>query len=480
MDNNELLAMLTKNQADIAAIVANIGMAPDGLHTKAPATVSTATMLHGGTGIFATPGLERDIITAYVRPHGLAGQLPALPSTSEDPRFGALTGYTELAGDEVVNACDDAPQGFVKACNLTARFGLERLDTQTIEMDNVMLKVNRGDFTDLVLRGRVLGMANLEPSGLDQGKILDIVTMSEMVGVAVQMERRLTQRLWQGTVAIANQFPGLDAQIATGQKDADTGTLCPALDSDVKDYNLQSLGNNIVEYLAMLEYYLFYNAETMGLAPVSWVIVMRPDLWQELTAVWPCAYNTNKCASAVVSVDSQVFIDGRENTRDRDAMRNGMYIDINGRRYPVITDVGIFEHNSTNNGNLIPGEFASSIYMVPLSITGNFPSTYREYVDYKQAQPDISLLRGMEQFFWTDAGLYSWALEQIKWCYKLSLKTEQRVILRTPQLAGRIDNVKYSPLQHLREPFADSPYNFDGGVSVRDNLGTYYSVWDER
>ena len=190
---------------------------------------------------------------------------------------------------------------------------MERLDTQTIDMDKVMLKVNRGDFTDLILRGKVLGMANLEPSGLDQGRILDVVTMSEMVTVGVNMERRLSQRIWQGVVTIANQFPGLDVQIATGQKDADTGTLCPALDSDVKDYNLADLDNNIVTYLAMLEYYLFHNAETMALDPVQWVIAMRPDLWGELTAIWPCAYNTNKCASAIVPTNSQVVIDGREN-----------------------------------------------------------------------------------------------------------------------------------------------------------------------
>jgi hypothetical protein len=78
--------------------------------------------------------------------------------------------------------------------------------------------------------------------------------------------------------------------------------------------------------------------------------------------------------------------------------------------------------------------------------------------------------------FWTDNGVYSWAIENIKWCYKLSLKTEQRVVLRTPQLAGKIQNVKYQPLQHLREAFPDSQYFFDGGVSVR-GASTAYTPW---
>jgi hypothetical protein len=448
-------------------------------HTKTPAGFTTATRLHGSGGIFAGPGLEPDVISAHVRPHGLAGQVPLVPSVSEDPRFASLTGFTDDVGSEATNACDDAPTGYVKGCNLTARFGMLRRDTNTIEMNDVMRKVNRGDFTDLMLRGRLLGLTDLEPSGMNEQLVLNIMTMAEMVSVAVRTEREFTRQFWQGVTTVANEFPGLDVQIATGQKDADTGDLCAALDSDVKNYNYQALGPQIVNYLSQLEWYLKYNAMTMGLDPVQWVIVMRPDLWYELTAVWPCSYNTAKCSPAV-DTNSTVYIDGRENVADRDAMRNGMYIDINGSRYPVVVDTGIFEHNNINNGNLGLGQYASSIYMVPLTIQGGFPVTYREYLDYRQAMPDVRLLRGLEEFFWTDAGVYTWAVEQVKWCYKLALKSEQRVILRTPQLAGRIDAVMYEPLQHLRDSNPDSPYWYDGGVSTRAPIQEPYATWTSR
>ena len=451
----------------------------DELHTKTAAGTHTAQRLHGDTGLFAVPGLEREIVTAHVRPRGISTVLPLLPSVAEDPRFGAITGISDDVGVEPTNACEDAPTGYIKACNLTARFGMVRRDTETIEMDKVMLKLHRHDPTDLVLRGRLLGLTNLEPSGMNEQQVMDVITMAEMVNTAVRTERALNSQMWQGSTLIANQFPGLDAQIATGQKDADSGVYCPALDSDVKDYNLQIIGGDIVHYMSQLEWYLNYNAESMGLDPVSWVLVMRPDLWFELSAIWPCAYNTNRCASNVVGT-STVFIDGRENVAERDALRNGKYLDINGRRYPVVVDTGVFEHNSTNNGSLIPGEYASSIYMVPLTISGGMPVTYRQYVDYRRSAPDVSLLRGMERFFWTDSGVYSWAVEDQKWCYKLALKTEQRIILRTPHLAGRIDNVKYSPLQHLRDPDPDSAYWFDGGVSLRSGIGTPNAVWESR
>lgn len=480
----KLIELLESNKVlmeQLAGIAVN-NAKEKGLHTKTPASASNYTPLHGSGGIFTSPGLERDIITAHVRPMGLASQLPLIPSVFVDPRFGAITGVTDVAGNQPDNACDDAPTGYMKACTLTARFGRLRFDTPTIDMDDVMLRLNRGDFTDLRLQGSMLGLTNLPPSGLNESQILNVVTMSEMVQVGVHFERALTSQLWQGTYGTSHQFPGLDVQIATGQKDADSGALCPALDSDVKDFAYDVVGGSgrdIVEYLSMLEYYLRHNAERMGLMPVRWVIVMRPQLWHEITAVWPCAYNTTKCSPSVAT-NSTVFLDGRENTAERDRMRNDMYIHINGNRYDVVTDDGIFEHNNINNGNMLPGQYASSIYMVPITIRGTFPVTYREYVDYRQAQSDVSLLNGANTFFWSDQGVYSWAYEETKWCYKLAAKTEQRVVLRSPHLAGRIDHVAYSPLQHIREPFPDSPYNYDGGVSLRGGLAEPWATWSTR
>jgi hypothetical protein len=480
MSDKDVLEMLTQYMSTNTQILEMLSGAKDkerGIHTKTPATTTTAQRLHGDSGVWVGPGLDRDVLTAHVRPEGLSSLLPMLPSSDENPIFGSLTGYTAPTGSQPANACDDAPSAFAKGCNLTARFGQLRFDTNTVEMHKVMLKVNRGDYTDLVLRGRVLGLTNLEPSGLNEAQILDIMTMNEMVTVGVLFERELTRQLWQGSFAIAGEFPGLDVQIATGQKDAHTSQLCPALDSDVKNFNYQLIDNTLVNYLSMLEWYLKHNARKMGLDPVQHVVVMRSDLWFELTAMWPCAYNTTKC-SPNVDTNSSVFIDGRENTVERDAMRNGMYLDINGRRYPVVIDDGIFEHNNINNGNCAAGEYASTIYMVPLTVVGNFPATYIQHVDYKGAATDTALLRGLESFFWTDNGSYAWALEQIKFCYKMAGLTERRVILRTPQLAGRIDAVKYSPLQHLRDYDPDSPYFVDGGVSIRPGIGAPNAVWN--
>jgi hypothetical protein len=449
------------------------------LLTKTPAGTMTANSIYGSGGFMSIPGIDRKVYTAHMRPMpGLASEIPLLPSVDEDPRFASITGFTAAAGTSNTSACGDAPSGFVKGCNLTARFGRIRVDTNTIEFDKVMLRVNRGVMTDLQMAGQILNDNNLSPSNTKPGDVLSTITKSEMVIAGVHSERETARQVWQGVWGTSSifgpEFPGLDVQIATGIKDADNSVLCPALDSDVKNYGFKKMSADIVEYLSMLEFYVTHNARQMGLLPVEWVFVMRPEMWQELSEIWPCAYNTGKCSQILVpaaNYAAATAIDGRENIAQRDSMRASETI------YRVILDDGIYEHTSaTNSQQLNPGEYASSIYFVPLRVMG-FPVLYREYVDYKQGAADVGFLNNMQTFFWSDSGVFSWALEQIKWCYKLSLKTEQRIILRTPQLAGRLDDVMVAPLQHIRSSNPSSAHFFDGGTSIRNGLAAVRQIW---
>lgn len=451
-------------------------------NTKAAASGAVNyTVLHGQGGLFSGQGVEQDVLTAHIRPISFAAALPRFGTVYQDPRFEMITGFTGTQGTRPTTSCAPAPYGYMKTCELTAQFGLLRFDTKEIEMDKVGLRLNRGDHTDLRLRGQVLGLGDLDPAGLDQSEIVRIVTMSEMVIATVNLERQLATDFWQGVPA-TGAMPGLDSQIATGQVDARTNTACPAADSDVKDFNYNDVCGSaldIVEYLSMLAYYLQWNAERMGLAPVQWAVVMRPELWFELSSCWPCRYNTYRCTTIdTANIDAVPQIDAADMVNIRDRMREGNFIQINGKTYPVYTDTGIYEANSTNNANLDPGQFASSIYMVPLTIQGGMPVTYLEYLDYTKSAMDTRLLNGKESYFITNNGMYSWSItDYYGWCYVLHLKSEPRVVLRAPQLAGKIDSVRYSPLQHLRSPDPDSSYFFDGGVSV---LGpnTRYAVWN--
>jgi hypothetical protein len=465
------------------------------LHTKTASTTNTAQLLFGDTGLFAVFGLESDIITSYVRPDGISAELKrrghVFPSTVEQPLLGLITGIQDDGAAAVSNPCDDAPTGYIKACNLFFQFGRLQFDTATIEFDQIFTQLNSGVNTDLRLRGRLLGVSEEDfPRGLNDQQALKLVFMSEMTKVGMLMAKGtyneatgvgqmgLTFQNWQGAISRNTagggykEYPGLDAQITTGHVDAQTNTACPAVDSDVKDFNYQSVfsnnGNNtpnILWYLGQLEWYLRFNATRMGLDPVEWAVVMNPNLWFELTSAWPIAYNTNRGAELLTVGNTRLNLDARQMTEDTMRMRQEMTIAINGRVYPVIVDDGVNEQVNGDNANIPAGSYASSVYMVPLTINGGFPVTYLEYKDYRVGMQQIQALMG-KQTFWTDGGSFSWALDPIiKWCTKMSAKTERRIVLRAPQLAGRIDNVLYSPLQHLRD--VTGPYAVNGGVSTR-------------
>src|SRR3989304_1232923 len=115
--NADLLAAVQKQLEATTELLKEMD---GGLHTKVPANFSTAQRLHGSGGVFAIAGLERDIITAMVRPYGIGSSLPLIPSTYEDPRFGSITGVSDDIGNEPTYACEDAPTGYIKGCNLTA------------------------------------------------------------------------------------------------------------------------------------------------------------------------------------------------------------------------------------------------------------------------------------------------------------------------------------------------------------------------
>lgn len=473
-----------------------------GLKVKTAGTNNTAQLLFGAGGLFTTQGLESDLITAYVRPTGISELLSQMglifPSILEQPVLGLITGIQDNNAAAVANPCDDAPSGYIKGCNLFFQFGRLQFDTATIEFDRIFTALNSGVNTDLRLRGRLLGLSESDyPKGLSDEMAVNVVVGSEMVKVGMLMARGstnqmgLTRQYWQGDVTTGTAgggylpMAGLDSQITTGQIDATTSTACPAADSDVKDFNYQSIsslnGNNvpnILWYLSQLEYYLNFNADRMGLSPVEWCICMNPNMWNEFTQFWPIAYATNRGAELLVGTNNntRLVVDAAEMTDQRDQMRETRRIAINGRMYHVVVDDGIHEQVNGDNVNIPAGSYASSIYFCPLTINGGFPVTYLEYKDYRVGMQQIQALMG-KQTFWTDGGTFSWALDPIiKWCFKMSAKTERRIICRAPQLAGRIDNVTYSPLQHLRESFPSSPYELDGGVSTRA-VTSLNAVW---
>jgi len=456
------------------------------LQQKDATGVPNAQMLHGPGGLFSTFGIDNVVVNAHMTPRGIEGMLPVLPSVYLNPLFTFLTGFESDGGSEPSGPCDTCPGGVIETCHQTATFGRVCRSSQEIEVNEIVNMINRGETTPLRLLGEVLGPGGLAPKdNLDVTGWINMVLQAQMVLISILFQRALLPMVWTGnpannTLGGYAEFPGLDMLIGTGKIDAITGVACGALDSDVKDFGYNPMYGadpDIVRYLSTMEWYLRNNARGMGLEPVDWVIAMRPEAWFELTEIWPIRYNTGLVSLAMPN-QSFIMVNGRDNTAERDRMREQMRIPINGNWYPVIVDDGIDEQTQADNALIPQGEFASSIYFIPLRARG-MTTVYWETKDYRGIPGQLSVLQQTNPYWISDGGRYLWTLEKLTWCFFLMGKIEPRIILRTPQLAGRIQNVRYSPLQHLRSPFQDSGYFKKGGNESYD-APTYYSEWNAR
>lgn len=442
---------------------------------KSTATHNTAQLFHGPGGLFSGAGLDQTILTTHIRPRGIGSVIPAFPSFDVNPAFATLTGVSDDIGAEPVDVCADAPTGYIKGCTLTGRFGRIIRDTNTIEPGATLLRLHRGDFQDLRLVGNLLsedGNGVMFPSDLNEADFMNMVTKAEMVNAGIRVERKLAKMIWTGSpsASVGNgyiEFPGIDNQVVTGHVDRDDGNvLCPSVDSLVMSANFLKVAN--YDIVGALSAGIFYTEnlaqETFGSA--DFAIVMRPQMWQEVTEVWPCQYNTGACGPLATG-NARVILDGKANVDARDEMRRSFTLHINGKDYPVILDTAIHEDNAATNANLDPGQYSSSIYFLPLRVNGNMPVLYWEYLDWRAAMPQVALTQQNAEF-WTDGGRFLWGYEATAaWCYKLKLRTEPRIILRTPQLAFRIDGLMIEPQLHLRDYDPKSFYWVNGGVSLR-------------
>ena len=175
---------------------------------------------------------------------------------------------------------------------------------------------------------------------------------------------------------------------------------------------------------------------------------------------------------------ARLNVDAGDQIDMRDSMRRGNFLLIDGEQVEVVIDDGIVEETDADNINILAGEFASDIYFVPRTVRGGQVVTFMQYLDYQQGAI-ISAQDGRATAdFWTDGGRWLWHKKPpLNWCTQWVAKIEPRVILLTPQLAGRLQNVRYAPLQHTRSPFPNDPYFLDGGETQRAGP-SLFSDWN--
>jgi hypothetical protein len=469
------------------------------------ATPRSSGYAHGSYGLMSAPGMSRDVINAMMLPHlGLMKLLPNRPSNEDYAFYGILTGQTAATGTfngtNAAGVCADPPTaGLLKLCEQSYRFGRQSMMTPVLELDRIGRRNNRGEFDDFRLIGGPY-QANMPgaPSVPGNGGIQNALN-GEVAKVSYELAndwvRNFGPFLYSGNRTnntgggIILEYNGLNALINTGYRDAESGVACPRADSLVYNFRSQNVETSpatksgIVAVITGIDRQVRYRAIEMGLAPARWVLAMRWSAFYQLTEVWPCAYSTYRClqADSGLSAAQPAVNDALKLQEMRNEMRGdwdartGQFLWIDGIKREVVIDDTIPETA------LAAGAFNSTIYWVPLTVIGGFQATYMEYMNYdtpEGAMAAAKILAPGDSFFTTDGGRFLWHKRPpTAYCVQAQVKAEPRLILRTPQIAARLDNVAYTPFAHEDDwSTASNVYYFlNGGKTSQGTVPSFFS-----
>jgi len=444
-------------------------------------TLSTNWM-HGPSGIFGTAGAERDVFATRIKPRGLLSVLPARASVDTNPITYYLTGFTAESGDEPDTACETCVKaGNIKACRQGTVFGLVCRETDELNLADIGQHTNRGEMFDLrLVNDPLLNDAPLWTPGSVPKAMQDVLNrevLAKWMTLGVAFENKLAGLVFTGNpnnnVGTGyGEYMGLELLVNTGFVDVIDHTSCPSLSSDVKNMNYMSVEDNaatIFAYMTMVYRYVKHNATQMGFMPVQWAWVMPDSLFRRLTEYWPCVYASSGCNATANDISNNV--DGMAQKRMQDEMYTGNYLLIDGQRVPVIIDDAVPVFTNATNGNVPVGSFSSDIYLLPFTVRGGQQVLFMEYFDYAATNGVMQGIRDgrLTNDYWTDGGRFLWTTRRTDWCVIWKARIQPRLRLLTPHLAGRLNDIVWSPLQMLRAPFNADAYFVDGGVVTSSN-----------
>ena len=438
-----------------------------GMTTKA---TPNAVYLNGPGGIFDMCGLDNQVISALSLPlDGLANQLPARTSDIDNPLYALLTDISAVTGNEPNGVCEPGKQvGNFATCTTSAQFGRLQRESPIFDVDRFGL-FRRGQTRDLTLVGGMNAPTMVNPVGVvnPQQALRDDVNLAQYL-IGLDYQQTLGKLAYTGNPANSTagggyvEFKGLDLLINTGYTDVLTGTACPAANSRVVNFNADVATNvqtTYAQFVNMIRY-LDRRATLAGLKPLESAIAMRSELFYALTEVWPCAYATYRCTNVFDTANVRVIDADSMNTM-RQQMRDGNYLLVDGKQYTVILDDSIPHVEPVSPATA----FSSTVYFVPLTVLGRINTTYWEFQNYSDQLARMNA--GTPYYYVTDSGRFLWTKEKDRFCMNLVSKTQPRLVLRTPHLAGRLDNVRYSPTVTMPSPNRGEVGYVGGGVQGR-------------
>lgn len=448
---------------------------------RAVSSTPNAQLGQGAAGLFSYPGLEPNVVNAASMPQlGLLDLLPSRTANVLNPLYGIVTGVTDTTGAEPTGPCDDLPQaGLMQMCTTAAWWGYWGLATRVYDIKQAGLVDGRSQFNDLSLIGGSDSSGQLVPTIPGAaGNPLRAEAAKLRQEFAISWARRWTSVLWEGNPANNTSGGGymepygLDTLINTGYQDAVSGTACAAADSlivDAAGLDIEDNGGTVVKQINEIAKYLEHVARITGLDPTTWVLAMREEFFSTLVEYWPCAYYTTHCGDSDGS-----RLDGAKLADERDKMIAGQYLKVNGKQIKVVFDNGL--PMEAVDGET--GTYETDIAFVPLRVLGNTPVTYIEYFNWNGPNAAMEMAKLMApdgHYFTSNGGRFLWEKKNpTNGCVQAQAWTRWRVALRTPHLAARYTNLRWTPIQTWRGLQPGDLNYVSGGSTAGQAAPTYY------
>jgi hypothetical protein len=432
--------------------------------------------LQGNTsqfGLFARPGVRPEMFQTLAFPRSFLGAVGINQSRFFEENLAILTGQLADSGTNATGFCGDPPgTAQLKTCEQQYKFGKYYIKTDLNAIPETGLFRNRAD-----VPRNILNMSPHEnpliPEIMFDLQDSDSQLRHELFRIGSSTSRSMERVAITGdnTQASAStehgwisEFDGLDTQIKTGYADRSTGTLCPAADSAVITFGVDvgatisgGDGRNIVTTIADLYWGLQQRAMSFGMDGTQWVWVMRPDTFRAIVEAYACQYQTYRCDSNAGGRTFTLNEASGETNRLRLEMMNGQYLLIDGTQVPVVFSEGIPRENVAN------ATFFSDIYCVPMNWQG-LPLIRMEYFPMNNPNAlEYASFADADAIRYLNNGMYIVGTRDTPFCREYHFGAKFRLILDTPFLAGRIDDINYTFRAPIRDAYPGGSFYADGG-----------------
>lgn len=458
-----------------------------GIQLKAlPSGTPTAQLAYQNGGLFAACGFEDAVISAVPLPQNtILRRLRAYPNMNVDRLVDLITEATAGPGDAEPNGvCDDPPNaGTFLTCAIAHPYGRVSRQSRVVDLSSSGEVKHRGINTNLRFIGGVRNDMPIVPTpgrGGTAGLTGNVASAYQLAWRSLGLEfmRKLGPMVWSGNTSANTggggykEFKGLNSLATTAPVDAvDGSTACAILKSDVRDFAGVDIttSTNMATLVVTLTNMIRNRrklAEDSGLSPVTFFLSMRWGMWTAILEGWPCSMATYRCN---LTSNAQLSLSAERQDQIRQEMRNGMFLWVDGEQIPVQIDDFITETRPDAAG--APNTYQSDIWLLPETFAGGYDALFMEYINFAGANglQEAAAEWGVSAFYdVTDGGMFAIHHKPPNnWCVQDLALIKPRLILLTPQFAGRLQNVKYTTLQHEISPIIGENSYLGGGVAAR-------------